>query len=287
MMQCGLFDGTFNPNYSASFGDENLYEKPESIEWVRNKPMQVTFFTDLFIPHIAEYANNSNIETRVAWLIKPSGFSYSHYEAAVELEDQFDIILCHERKWFESGNMNRKRWRYYPFGGSWIKYAHWGLQYKTKTVSMITTNKRNTAGHAMRHAIEKMTGAFQIDIMGHGVRPIASKQEALKDYRFSIVVESTREVGYFSEKLIDCLSQGTIPVYWGCPDINKYFDADGIIPFENINDLAYILINIANENAYNSRLRSVERNLTIAHDYRCAEDWISKNYPEIFDASIR
>ena len=65
--------------------------------------------------------------------------------------------------------------------------------------------------------------------MGRGYQPFDTKESALGDYRFSVVIENTREAGYFSEKLIDCLICETLPIYWGAPDIEHFFDSRGMI----------------------------------------------------------
>jgi hypothetical protein len=46
---------------------------------------------------------------------------------------------------------------------------------------------------------------------------------------FSIVIENDKYETYFTEKLTDAFVTGTIPVYWGAPDIGKVFNMDGII----------------------------------------------------------
>jgi hypothetical protein len=52
---------------------------------------------------------------------------------------------------------------------------------------------------------------------------------ALFDAQFSLVIENSREINYFSEKLLDCLLSRTVPVYFGCPNIQEYFDTRGWI----------------------------------------------------------
>ena len=46
---------------------------------------------------------------------------------------------------------------------------------------------------------------------------------------FSIAIENASYETYFTEKLLDCFATGTIPVYYGAPDIGDYFNKDGII----------------------------------------------------------
>ncbi|MDP3349060.1 MAG: glycosyltransferase family 10 [Hydrogenophaga sp.] len=47
----------------------------------------------------------------------------------------------------------------------------------------------------------------------------ASKWEVLSSYRFSLCFENMPMKGYVTEKLFDCFYAGTVPVYWGAPDI--------------------------------------------------------------------
>lgn len=49
----------------------------------------------------------------------------------------------------------------------------------------------------------------------------ASKYEVLSQYRFCLCFENMEMTGYVTEKIFDCLYAGTIPVYWGAPDIYK------------------------------------------------------------------
>jgi hypothetical protein len=44
-----------------------------------------------------------------------------------------------------------------------------------------------------------------------------AKAAALRDYMFSIVIENAQVGRYFTEKLIDAIALGTVPVYWGGP----------------------------------------------------------------------
>ena len=48
---------------------------------------------------------------------------------------------------------------------------------------------------------------------------------------FSIAIENSRNGCYFTEKILDCFTTRTVPIYWGCPDIGDYFDMNVIITF--------------------------------------------------------
>jgi len=56
-----------------------------------------------------------------------------------------------------------------------------------------------------------------------------SKYKILSHYNFSLCFENTQMKGYVTEKLIDCLYTGTIPLYMGAPDIADYIPSKAFI----------------------------------------------------------
>jgi hypothetical protein len=89
---------------------------------------------------------------------------------------------------------------------------------------------------------------------------------ALKDYMFSIVVENCKEDYYFSEKLIDCFLSGTVPIYYGCPSIDTFFNINGIIMYDTVDECLDIIRNITPEK-YSQMLPYIEENFAIAQKY--------------------
>jgi hypothetical protein len=64
--------------------------------------------------------------------------------------------------------------------------------------------------------------------------PVATKGDVLSRYRFTICFENARDIeGYITEKLFDCLLAGTIPVYWGAPNITDHVPANCFIDFRD------------------------------------------------------
>lgn len=53
---------------------------------------------------------------------------------------------------------------------------------------------------------------------------IKNKKGGIDKYKFSIAIENSVEENYFTEKLTDCILLDTTPIYFGCPNINNYFD---------------------------------------------------------------
>ena len=68
---------------------------------------------------------------------------------------------------------------------------------------------------------------------------LKDKIDLFTTYQFSIVIENSRQKDYYTEKLVDCLLTKTIPIYYGCPNIQDHFDTTGwiILDSEDLNDL--------------------------------------------------
>lgn len=51
----------------------------------------------------------------------------------------------------------------------------------------------------------------------------------ISNYKFMICFENTSKPNYITEKLINAYLNGTIPIYWGCPNIQDYVNMDSIL----------------------------------------------------------
>lgn len=102
-----------------------------------------------------------------------------------------------------------------------------------------------------------------------------SKLEPLKPYRYSISIMNYKTDNYFTEILIDNFLLGTIPIFWGCENIGEFFNVEGIIQFNNIDDLFSILPTLTEGN-YNNRINAIRDNLEIAKQYVSTDDMIAR-----------
>lgn len=283
MAEIRIFDSAFLPGTkSASIGGDNLGVGPTHFAWRQDgRITKPVFFTD---SHIAEAPKFGGMKHFVGWLLEPRSLRIDHYKDAKDYRRSFGTILTYDAELLEEDGF-----KFYPYGGSWIAFDQWGMHEKTKNISIIASDKNTTKGQKLRHEIIRRFGD-QIDVYGSGYNPIESKFEALAPYRYSIVIESGRFDYYFSEKLIDCLSVGTIPIYWGYPSIERFFSMNSLSRFGTLEQLHKIfrLLGVGKSkaiaNQYNNWFRTglVEKNLELAKHYRICEDWIWEHYPKLF-----
>lgn len=84
---------------------------------------------------------------------------------------------------------------------------------------------------------------------------IDGEKDCLFNSMFHICTENQSVHNYFTEKIVDCFLSETIPVYWGCPNINDFFDNTGIISFDSTDELIHKVNSLTPE--YYSNLKSV------------------------------
>ncbi len=151
--------------------------------------------------------------------------------------------------------------QYFVFGNTWVPDWRDRDLTKTRMLSLIASKKRRLRGHRLRHRIVRWMRARGIDadVMGGGYRPFDDKAEGLAPYRYSVVIENSRQNGYFTEKLIDALLLKTVPIYWGAPDIGRFFDTAGIITCSSEQEIRDAIERVS-EADYMARLPAIEAN---------------------------
>ena len=132
---------------------------------------------------------------------------------------------------------------------------------KKNMASLIASNQNKLTGHKLRHEVVQhiKNNNFNVSVIGRGYRPFENKEDGLKSYRYSIVIENTSELDYFTEKVIDACLLETIPIYWGAPNISKYFDTRGFIVCENIDQILQAIRTISIDD-YNSKVEWIMKN---------------------------
>jgi hypothetical protein len=229
-------------------------------------------------------ANDSFAENAVAWLLEPRCLRPENYEAAKAKAHLFKAVLSYDLDFVEK--IHNGRW--YPLGGSSIDFHKWKIYPKSKSVCMFYSGKDSTTGHSLRKEIAEKFGHI-IDIYGKGAgRPVRSKFEVLKDYRYCVVIESCWISGYFSEKILDAFSVGCMVLYWGW---YKYFkDTGAIHPFLTPSDLELLLKHVVydpHNNDYDAYIQTnAKKTIETLKHFSICEDNIAKANPDIFPRNI-
>ena len=155
----------------------------------------------------------------------------------------YDLILAWDKQ-ILNFCPNSKR---FIFGDCWIDISNFNAK-KTNNISFLMSNKQHTLGHRLRHQIFDYLQTINnanYSILSIQTPPrINNKDIIFVSSKYSIIVENEKEPNWITEKLIDCLVTKTIPIYWGAPNIEEFFDMRGILVFDTLEELKYILDNI-------------------------------------------
>jgi hypothetical protein len=262
-------DTLFAHAFSSSW-----YNKPKNFEWTRDYNQEYLILTDDDIFNVDIYENKN----MYAWLLESPSIKKQSYNFIKDNYNKFEKIFTFDKNLIKLSD----KFIFIPIGGCWLNEEDRKIYEKTKDLSIIVSNKRQTDGHKLRHNIvSAFSDDYDIDLFGNGYKFINNKIEALKDYKFSIVVENCKSDYYFTEKIIDCFQTGTIPIYWGCPSINDFFKLDNKFIFNSLEELEAILTKIKNkEIIYDNYLDSVFYNYEQSKKYLVADDLI---YEKIFN----
>jgi hypothetical protein len=261
--------------HGKSFGSGDLQISPENFDWYRGDDNINDFV--VFTENMFHLVDRYNEKIKVGFIIESELINPTIYEYIKNPinYNKFNFIYTFSKDLI---NINPEKFKYYSFGGCWIYPSDRLIYDKTKNISIISSIKKITFGHKLRHKIIENFNNKIDGIYGGGYKFINNKIEGLKDYRYSIVVEQANHNGLFSEKLIDCFVTGTIPIYWGCDSkINEYFNLESILQFNDINELSLILEK-CDENFYNNNLRAIKENFDISKKYVIPEDYLWSEY---------
>jgi len=125
------------------------------------------------------------------------------------------------------------------FGYLWYSMPPKEITIKRSIMSIVVSKKTLAPGHMYRHKLiaEIIKRKLPIDIYGNGsskysyntVKGAFNDVEPYENYAFTVCIENYKSDHYFSEKIITPLLHNCMPVYYGCNNIDSYFDKDDVI----------------------------------------------------------
>jgi len=247
----------------------------------------VIFYTNSELEHAAKH----RARRKVAFLLETRFVAWWTYEFAEAHLDDFDVVLTYDDEMLAK---HPDKCVFYPHGGCSIAPDERVVYEKSKDVSFWASVRKTAPGHYARHEFYEIysdqnanwatpyKGDVQVDCYGQLPHNYAATMlDCLRDYRFQIVMENNISDTYFTEKLIDCLVTGTVPVYRGTRKVGKFFDLEGIIHFDTIEELFELLPTLTPE-LYRKKIEAVRHNAEAAEQFVLAEDWIYRN-TDLFD----
>lgn len=275
-VKINMIGGGFQHDVCSSALNQNKY-----VEWVKNGSANISIHIDN-----ALMMNTDKTKLNFGWVAESSSIIpnvISHLKNNLnEYKEKFKYVFTHDKRLIE---LDTELFKFTPPNAlPWIQNKK--IYNKTKNCSFIVSNKTMSEGHRFRlNVLKKFIEREDVDHFGRGFKnelpwvinyegvEESGKILALKDYRFSFCFENDNYPSIFCEKLTDCFATGTIPIFWGTPDIGDYFDINGIIIYNDDID-----IDKYGEEYYNSKKDSVINNYNICKELLSSEDFLYLNY---------
>ena len=175
-----------------------------------------------------DYSRAIYVQLEPPWLTQKNNFiAKQNLMYKIEYETMFGVAM-----WWSYVHFNTFA-KSYPF-------------HKNKKFSCIMSNKVMKEGHRLRlEFLRKYVRKYDnIDIFGWGLKSenlgkcfkttLRREDTALgyKDYAYSFVCENGSYPNYATARLFDCVLNWSIPIYWGCSNLDKFFPKDSYYSFD-------------------------------------------------------
>lgn len=254
------------------FGDETLNNYP------------ISLFID-YIPTADELKINPY---NILMIVEPEEY-FGLHTFAVNNAHHFTCVLT----WSSMILDNCENSVLFPDGMSWLKMPYieeMATKKKTFEVSYLCGALKKIEGHFIRHKLYEresevtmpkkwfFTLPDYINVDGtHKRTDIDAKRVCWDESMFHIAIENVSRKNCYSEKILDAFLTKTIPIYYGCTNIDDFFNSDGIFTFKTEQE-AIDICNSLTEEDYHSRIDAVNENYEIAKGLfyweEMIHDWI-------------
>jgi hypothetical protein len=195
---------------------------------------------------------------------------------------KFDLVLAYDERILSIPGINAVE--FCPIG-SWISNDI--VLNKTNQISYLMSSKINGYDYHMRFMIMRWLEKNKLsnfDIKWHRSPPrVPDKNIFFSNAKFNIACENQVMNNMFTEKLIDCFKTKTVPIYYGCMNIEKYFNSRGIIGFTTIEEFNDIMANLTPD-IYDDMLPYIEENYELSKPfwqktvYQRVEDLVTERF---------
>jgi hypothetical protein len=245
---------------------------------IKNKP--ITVFNDYPIQSLEELKLNPY---NILMVMEPNQL-FGIHDWAIQNAHLFSIVLTWGQEILDACPNSI----FFPFGISWLDKEYVDnidkLEKKFE-ISFLCGGKRRIEGHHLRHRLYERESEINIPKQwyytlpdydyneGHHTikqyegQPPGSEKKRLWNSMFSICVENSSNRGYHTEKIIDAFLSKTVPIYWGCPNLEELgYNPDGFIYCEN-EDQIIEAVNKLTPEFYAERKEAIDYNSELAKHY--------------------
>ena len=261
---------------------------------IKNKP--ITVFNDYPIQSLEELKLNPY---NILMVMEPNQL-FGIHDWAIQNAHLFSIVLTWGQEILDACPNSI----FFPFGISWLDKEYVNnidkLDKKFE-VSFLCGGKQRIEGHHLRHRLYKRENEINIPKQWYYTLPDYDYNEGhhtiikyedkcpghekkrLWNSMFSICIENSSNRGYHTEKIIDAFLSKTVPIYWGCPNLEELgYDPAGFIYCNDENEIIEATNKLIPEDYFN-RKKAINHNYELAKYYADLFSRFRETLKEIID----
>lgn len=217
-------------------------------------------FNDMYVKECKGPGKN------IALLLEPRSMIGEAYNYVNEHYDYFKWIFTHDSQLLSYSNAILFTW-----GDVWLQTD----QIKNKGISLVTSSKNWCPLHKARLELaDYYKNRPEVDVYygdwNNPNVPTVDASEYLSPYKFSIIIENDIDDFWYTEKILNCFSTKTVPIYLGARKIDELFDGKGIIQVKDWHEIPDV-VNYIKDNLdwnYNLFKKHVENNYELVKPYK-------------------
>ena len=215
-------------------------------------------YSDTFVNMCKGPGNN------IALLLEPRSMIGPAYDWVEEHESYFRYIFTHDSKLMRLPQARILNW-----ADVWLTMD----SPKTKGISLVTSPKDWCPLHHARLQLyhffkdKNYVDCFYGDWNNPEIENI-KPQDYLEHYKFSIIIENDIDDFWYTEKILNCFSTKTIPIYVGARMINELFNPDGIIEVRDWHLIPDVIQWLDLDFEYHKRKEAIEDNFKLVEPYK-------------------
>jgi len=156
-------------------------------------------------------------------------------------------------------------------------------------IALIGSWKRWREGHKLRHELIEwiLSTDMPIDIYGEKLQTMYTdsrvkgtfncNDDVYPKYKFIIAIESDKTDWYISEKFYNPIAFGCIPIYWGCNQINAWYNASNITLPRDLGTIRQIIVDV-NFHPEKFQMNISKARQEIFNSVQYAPEWIWRQF---------
>jgi len=250
------------------------------VKFYYNHPLDIDINTDI---DVAVYIDRFPVKVLTDGSIRVIILEEACRDDLASLVNRYQNRYTHLLTYRDELLKTNTKARFFHCINTWVK--GYVSPWKRFSVSTVIGGKANGAmeGYRVRHELWRKRGLIEIVrhfyLSSHkkwnganydNELVLGDSKTPMFDSQYHIAIENTSMNNYFTEKLIDCFQTLTVPIYYGADNIGEFFNVDGIIQVNSVDEIVEACNNLTIEQ-YERMLPAMQDNL------KRSEKWCDHN----------